>query len=106
MPLGIQSERKSDGSLDRFKAPLVAQGFTQEQGIDYQEVFAPVVRYTDARSLLALAHNLDLEVHQMDVRTAFLQGRLDADIYMKQPNGYVDREKPEYVCKLRKVYIV
>ena len=98
----FKAKRKSNGSLDRFKARLVAQGYTQEQGVDYHEVFAPVVRCTAVRSLLALANNLDLEVHQMDVRTAFLQGTLDADIYMKQPTGYVDKEKPEYVCKLKK----
>ena len=95
-------KRKADGSLDRHKACLVAQGFSQEQGIDYQEVFSPVVRYTAIRSLLALGNALDLEMHQMDVKTAFLQGELDSEIYMMQPPGYVDESKPKHVCKLRK----
>ena len=95
-------KRKADGSRDRYKAHLVAQGFTQEQGIDYQEVFSPVVRYTAIKSLLALGNALDLEIHQMDVKTAFLQYELDSEIYMKQPPGYADKNKPNYVCKLRK----
>ena len=95
-------KRNGDGSLDRYKARLVAQGYSQEKGIDYEEVFSPVVRYTAIRSLLALGNALGLEMHQMDVKTAFLQGELDTEIFMKQPPGYVDSSKPDYVCKLNK----
>ena len=95
-------KRDANGLVDRFKARLVAQGFSQAEGIDYHEVFSPVVRNTSIRALLALANNCDWEVHQMDVHTAFLQGDLDEEIYMKQPDGYVDKEKPNYVCKLKK----
>ncbi len=91
-----------DGSVDRSKARLVAQGYSQSEGVDYQEIFSPVVRYTSIRPLLAVANICDWEIHQMDVQTAFLQGELDEEIYMKQPEGYVDQEKPEYVCKLNK----
>ena len=70
--------------------------------MDYQEIFSPVVRNTSIRSLLAVANICDWEVHQMDVKTAFLQGELNDEIYMKQPEGYVDKEKQDYVCKLRK----
>ena len=83
-----------DGSVDRFKARLVAQGYSQSQGVDYQEIFSPVVRYTSIRSLLAVTNICDWEIHQMDVQTAFPQGELDEEIYMKQPEGYVDQEKP------------
>ena len=95
-------KRNADGTVERFKARLVAQGYSQSQGVDYQEVFSPVVRYNSIRSLLAVANICDWEVHQMDVKTAFLQGDLDEEIYMKQPDGYVDKEKPNHVCKLKK----
>ena len=70
--------------------------------MDYNEVFSPVARYSAIRSLLALANANDLEVHQMDVKTAFLNGSIDSEIYMTQPEGYVDVERPNHVCKLRK----
>jgi hypothetical protein len=95
----------ADGSVERFKARLVAQGYSQSQGVDYQEIFSPVVRYTSIRSLLAVANICDWEISQMDVKTAFLQGELDEVIVMKQPEGYVDQERPDHVCKLnRSIY--
>ena len=74
-------KRNADGSVGKFKARLVAQGYSQAEGIDYHEVFSPVVRSTFIRSLLALANTLDLEIHQMDVKKAFLHGDLTEDIY-------------------------
>ena len=78
----LKVKRNADGIVDRFKARLVAQGYTQTQCVDYNEVYAPVARYSAIRSLLALANAHDLEIHQMDVKTAFLNGNLDYDIYM------------------------
>ena len=95
-------KRNADGTVQKFKARLVAQGYTQSPGIDYDEVFAPVVRYTSIRSLLAVANICNWEIHQMDAKTAFLQGDLNEEIYMRQPNGFVDPDKPDYVCKLNK----
>ena len=90
-------KRNADGSIDRFKARLVAKGFSQKHGIDYQEVFAPVVRYNSIRSLLAFANHLNLDIHQMDVKTAFLQGEIDAEVYMEQPDGFINKDKPDHV---------
>ena len=84
------------------KARLVAQGYSQTQGVDYEEVFSPVVRYSSIRTLLALAIAYDLQVHQMDVKTAFLNGTGDHDIYMSQPEGFVDPDDPDYVFNLKK----
>ena len=71
-----------------YKARLVARGFTQREGIDYNEIFSPVVKHTSIRIILALVavHNLELE--QMDVKTTFLHGNLEETIYMSQPEGY------------------
>ena len=97
-------KRNANGEVDRYKARLVAQGYSQSYGIDYEEVFSPVVRYSSIRTLLTLANAHDLEIHQMDVTTAFLNGSLEHDIYnyMKQPEGFVDPRYPDHVCKLKR----
>ena len=95
-----KTKRDANGEIDRFKARLVAQGFSQEQGVDYDEVFAPVARYDSIRSVLAIGTQLDLEIHQMDVRSAYLNGKLEEEIFMKQPPGFVDKTHPHKVCRL------
>ena len=95
-------KHNSDGSIERYKAFLVAQGYSQSEGVDYQEVFSPVVRYRTIRSLLTVANIYDWEIHQMDVKTAFLQGDFEEEINMRQPDGYTDNDKPNHVCKLKK----
>ena len=95
-------KRNSDGSVSRYKARLVAQGYSQVQGVDYNEVFSPVARFSAIRSLLAVANAYDYEIHQMDVETAFLNGTLDYEIYMEQPKGFIDPNRPDHVCKLKK----
>ncbi|CAM8927036.1 unnamed protein product [Rhodiola kirilowii] len=86
----------------RFKARLVAKGFSQKEGIDYNEIFAPVVKYKTLRLLLAMSTVFNWEIDQMDVKTAFLNGDLEETIYMKQPKGFVDRKFPDHVCHLNK----
>ena len=98
----FKTKRKADGTVDRFKARLVAQGYSQEEGIDFDEVFAPVAKYKSIRTVLAIANQLDLDIHQMDVKSAFLNGELHEDIYMKQPEGFVDEINPSKVCRLKK----
>jgi len=93
---------KVDGFIDKFKARLVIQGFRQKEGIDYFDTYAPVARISTIRLLLALAAIHNLVIHQMDVKTAFLNGELDEEIYMKQPEGFVMLGNEDKVCKLIK----
>ncbi|KAE8690124.1 hypothetical protein F3Y22_tig00110926pilonHSYRG00104 [Hibiscus syriacus] len=97
---------KKDGFPDknniRYKERLVAKGYAQTEGVDYNEVFSPVVKHFSIIILLALVAQLDLELVQMDVKTAFLNGDLDEEIYMTQPDGFKVAEKEEMVCKLEK----
>ena len=97
-----KTKYKADGSVDRHKARLVAKGFSQKEGVDYKETFAPVAKFTSIRMLLALAAKQDLEVHQMDVKTAFLHGDLEEDIYMRQPEGFTKPGQEHLVCLLKK----
>ena len=92
----------ADGSTERFKARLVAQGYTQREGLDYDETFSPVVRSESVRSVISLACREGLKLHQMDVTTAFLNGELDQEIYMKQPKGFTAGGQEHLVCRLKK----
>ena len=85
-----------------YKARLVAQGFLQRPGIDYDEVFAPVVRFESVRTVLSLAAKLKLLVHHLDVNSAFLNGELKENVYIHQPTGYAKSGKEDLVCKLNK----
>lgn len=87
---------------ERYKARLVARGFTQREGIDYQEVFAPVVKHVSIRILMSAVVNEDLELEQMDVKTAFLHGDLDVELYMEQPEGFEVNAGKDQVCLLKK----
>ena len=93
---------KSDGSLNRYKARLVATGYTQTYGLDYQETFAPVAKMNTIRILISLAVNLDWPLYQYDIKNAFLHGNLKEEIYMKYPPRYEGVKNEGKVCKLQK----
>ncbi len=92
----------ANGEVEHYKARLVARGFTQTYGVDYNETFAPVAKFTFIRCILALTTLEDMEIHQMDVETTFLNGELEEEIYMEQPQGFVRQGSEHLVCKLHK----
>ncbi|GJR40639.1 zinc finger, CCHC-type containing protein [Tanacetum coccineum] len=105
-PLGckwiFKRKMKVDETIDKFKARLVIQGFRQKEGIDYFNTYAPAARITTIRLLLALAAINNLVIHQMDVKTSFLNGDLDEEVYMRQPEGFIMSGNEHKVCKLVK----
>ena len=90
------------GVIVRNKARLVAKGYNQEEGIDYGETYAPVARLEAVRLLLAYACMNGFKLHQMDVKSAFLNGYIDEEVYVCQPPGFEDHKHPEYVFKVKK----
>ena len=92
----------SNESKPKYKASLVAKGFKQRQDVDFEEIFCLVVKMTTLRCILALAAREDMELVQMDVKTTFLNGELDEEIYMEQPVGFIANGQEGMVCKLLK----
>ena len=98
----FRNKMDENGIVSRNKARLVAQGYNQQEGIDYDETFAPVARLESIRILLAYACAYDFKLFQMDVKSAFLNGFINEEVYVAQPPGFADFEKPNHVYKLKK----
>ena len=90
----------ADGSVERYKARLVARGFSQQYGLDYDETFSLVAKITTICVIITLATSKSWKLWQMDVKNAFLHGELDREIYMEQPKGFESKAQPDYICKL------
>jgi vacuolar-type H+-ATPase catalytic subunit A/Vma1 len=88
----------ASGNVERYKARLVAKGFLQKEGIDYYETFSPVSKNDTFRIIMALIAQFDLELHQMNVKTTFLNGDLEEEVYMKQPESFDNNTQK--ACKL------
>ncbi|KAI3790952.1 hypothetical protein L2E82_04411 [Cichorium intybus] len=98
----FKKKTNMDGKVHTFKARMVAKGFTQTPGVDYDETFSPMAKIKSIIIMLAIAAFHDYEIWQMDVKTAFLNGKLTEDVYMNQLDGFVDAKYPDKVCKLEK----
>jgi hypothetical protein len=100
-----RTKRGANGEITKYKARWVAQGFSQKHGVDYTDTFAPVARFDSIRGIMALAAQHNWELHQMDVRSAYLNGELEEEIYMQQPTGFATSAsafQQRSVCRLRK----
>jgi hypothetical protein len=95
-------KRDPEGNIVKHKARLVAKGYVQRHGVDYEEVFAPVARLETVRLILALAAQGRWEVHHMDVKSAFLNGELQEEVFVQQPPGFLNPKQPGKVLRLKK----
>jgi hypothetical protein len=98
----LKKKLNVEGKVEKYKARLVAKGYSQVEGIDFGEIFSLVAKLTSIRLLLFVAASFDFEIEQMGVKTTFLHGDLEEEIFMKQPEGYAMKGKKELVCKLKK----
>ena len=84
----FKTKHSTYGRIEKYKTIFVARAFSQKEGIDYEETFPPVARYTSIRSILALASNMEWKLHQMEVKTTFLNGLIEEEVYIEQPQGF------------------
>ena len=94
--------KPNNGKVETFKAQLVAKGYTQKEGFNYEETFSPVAMIKSIRIFLSIAAHMDYEIWQMDIKTVFLNGSLEETIYMVQPEGFIAKGQEKKVCKLQK----
>jgi hypothetical protein len=97
----FKNKLNAEGKVEKYKARLVAKGYSQVEGIDFSEIFSPVAKLTSIIFMLFVTVAFDFEVEQMDVKTKFLHGIMEEEIYMKQPEGFVMKGKKELVCKMK-----
>jgi hypothetical protein len=95
-------KRAVDGSVDKYKARFVARGFSKKEGEDYDETFAPMARYTSIKAIISLVASMGWNLHQMDVKIAFLNGAIEEEVYIEQPQGFEVHSRDTHVCRLKK----
>ena len=98
----LRKKYKVDGSLDKYQVRLVAKGFTQQPSLDFVDTYSPVAKFASVRIIMVVTVRLDLELHQLDVKIAFLNGDLKEEIYMDQPDGFQIKGQEGKVCRLKK----
>ena len=98
----FKTKHSGDGSIIKLKAILFAKGFSHKEGIDYEENFARVDRYTSIKTILALASKMIQKLHKIDVKTTFLNGVIEEEVYVEQPPCFQTHDKKTHVCRLKK----
>ena len=96
----------ADGSVEKHKVRFVSRGFSHVEGIDYNETFALVARYSSIKSMLALSTQMGWKIHQMDVKTTFLNGKIEEKVYIEQPEGFETFNHESHVCQLKRALYV
>jgi hypothetical protein len=102
MQMGSKEEIQTNGSLDKYKARLVVKGFTQQPNVDFVDTYSLVAKVTSVRIIMSIIATMDLELHQLDIKTSFLNGELKEKIYMLEPEGFQITEHEEKVYKLKR----
>jgi hypothetical protein len=92
----------TDGSMEKYKSHFMAKGFSQREGVDYEDIFPPVARYSSIREVISLATKKGWRVHQMDVNTAFLNGVVEEEVYVEKLKGFEVGSRETHVCRLRR----
>ncbi|GBL74308.1 Retrovirus-related Pol polyprotein from transposon TNT 1-94 [Araneus ventricosus] len=100
----FRKKKDEAGKRANFKARLVAKDYVQVPGVDFKDTFSPVIKLKSIRLLLATAAEKDFEIHQMDITAAYLNGVLEEDLYMAQPEGFIEKGKEHFVCHLKKAF--
>ena len=95
-------KQAADGSVEKYKARFFSRGFSQIEGINYEETFAPVARYSSIRMILALLAQMGWHIHQMDVKTVFLNGVIEEGVYIEHPEGFEIFSSKSHVCRLKR----
>ena len=92
----------ADGSIEKYKERFVASEFSQKEGVDYNEIFAPISRYTSIKMIIDLSSSMGWRLHQTDVKTTFLNGKIKEEVYVEYPNGFLVHWKEPHVCRKKK----
>ena len=98
----LKIKRKADGSIERYKTRLVVKGYTEEEGIDCEDTFAPIAKLNTIRVMIALATKYNWKIHQLYVKSPFLNGELKEEVYLFHPEGFVKKGQEHLVCRLKK----
>ena len=96
----------ADGNIEKYKAHFVVRGFSQIEGVDYDETFASVARFSSIRAVISVVAKMGWRIHQMDVKTAFLNGLLQEEVYLEQPQGFEVYERDSHVCRIKRSCMV
>jgi hypothetical protein len=91
-----------DGSVDKYKARFIARGFSQKEGEDYDETFSHVSKYTSIRAIMSLVASMGWNLHQMDIKATFLNGAIEEEVCIEQPQGFEVHSRDTHVCRLKK----
>jgi hypothetical protein len=97
-----ETKHSADRSIEKYKARFMARGFSQKERIYYEEIFALVARYSSIRTTLAIAAIMKCKIHQMDVKTPFLNGVVEEEVYVELPQGFETHDRQTHVCRLKK----